>query len=149
MAGQIILSVAYGIDVRPEGDPFVEDAEKVLHALEIGSTQEAALFDMIPWCNICRFLPLFKERHPVFTDSSGSTPYAELVSRSSPQASCAQVVPHCRQCSTDDTRQGEGRSRESPLVSHVHLVSCRCLSVWFTTSHIRLLERLLRRLPQI
>jgi hypothetical protein len=61
MAGQIILSAAYGIDVRPEGDPYVEQAEKVLQALEVGSTQEAALFDTIPWCNICRFLPLFKK----------------------------------------------------------------------------------------
>ncbi|KAH9983874.1 cytochrome P450 [Russula vinacea] len=49
MAGQIILSVAYGIDVRPEGDPYVEQAEKVLQALEIGTTQEASRFDTIPW----------------------------------------------------------------------------------------------------
>ncbi|KAH9983873.1 cytochrome P450 [Russula vinacea] len=49
MAGQIILSVAYGIDVRPEGDPYVEEAEKVLYALKIGSTPEAMLFDTIPW----------------------------------------------------------------------------------------------------
>lgn len=51
MAGQIILSVAYGIDVRPEGDPYVEDAEKVLCALQLGSTQEATIFDTITWCN--------------------------------------------------------------------------------------------------
>ncbi|KAH9983872.1 cytochrome P450, partial [Russula vinacea] len=49
MAGQIILSVAYGIDVRPEGDPFVEDAENVLHALVLGSKPEATLFDIITW----------------------------------------------------------------------------------------------------
>ncbi len=55
MAGQVILSVAYGIDVRPEGDPYVEDAENVLRALQIGSTQEAMLFDTITWCNV---LPL-------------------------------------------------------------------------------------------
>jgi hypothetical protein len=63
MAGQIILSVAYGIDVRPEGDPYVEQAEKVLQALEIGTTQEASRFDTIPWCNIRHFLPLFKEQN--------------------------------------------------------------------------------------
>ena len=51
MAGQIILSVAYGIDVRLEGDPYVEDAENVLHALQLGSTQEATIFDTITWCN--------------------------------------------------------------------------------------------------
>ena len=51
MAGQIILSVAYGIDVRPKGDPYVEDAENVLRALQLGSTQEATIFDTITWCN--------------------------------------------------------------------------------------------------
>lgn len=51
MAGQIILSVAYGIDVRPEGDPYVEQAEDVLRALQIGSTHEANIFDTITWCN--------------------------------------------------------------------------------------------------
>jgi hypothetical protein len=51
MAGQIILSVAYGIDVRPEGDPHVENAENVLRALQLGSTHEATIFDTITWCN--------------------------------------------------------------------------------------------------
>jgi hypothetical protein len=51
MAGQIILSVAYGIDVRPEGDPYVAGGENVLRALQIGSTHDAAIFDTIPWCN--------------------------------------------------------------------------------------------------
>jgi hypothetical protein len=99
MAGQIILSVAYGIDVRPEGDPYVENAENVLHALEIGSAKEATLFDTIPWCNIWPY-----SKNGIFTDLSRSTPYAELVSRSALQTSCPQVVPHRRQCSTDDTR---------------------------------------------
>jgi hypothetical protein len=60
MAGQIILSVAYGIDVRPEGDPYVEDAENVLRAVQLGSTWEATIFDTITWCNT---LPLLKERN--------------------------------------------------------------------------------------
>ena len=63
MAGQIILSVAYGIDVRPEGDPYVADAENVLHALQLGSTYEATIFDTITWCNTLRYLPLSKERN--------------------------------------------------------------------------------------
>jgi hypothetical protein len=50
MAGQVILSVAYGVDVLPEGDPFVKDAENVLQAMEFGSTKQALMFDMIPWC---------------------------------------------------------------------------------------------------
>jgi hypothetical protein len=55
MEGQILLSAAYGIDVRPERDPYVEEAGKVLYALKFGSTQDASLFDTIPWCNNFRF----------------------------------------------------------------------------------------------
>jgi cytochrome P450 len=58
MAGQVILSVAYGIDVRLEGDPFVKDAENVLHAIILGSKPEATLFDTITWCNLYHFLLL-------------------------------------------------------------------------------------------
>ena len=57
MAGQIILSVAYGIDVRPEGDPYVENAESVLRALQLGSTHEATIFDTITWCNTLSLPP--------------------------------------------------------------------------------------------
>ncbi|KAI0299925.1 cytochrome P450 [Russula brevipes] len=49
MTGQGILSVAYGVDVLPEGDPFVEDAENVLRAMAFGSTKQALMFDTIPW----------------------------------------------------------------------------------------------------
>jgi hypothetical protein len=49
MAGEIILSVAYGIDVQPQGDPFVEAAENMLGAMAFSSTKEASLFDLIPW----------------------------------------------------------------------------------------------------
>ena len=55
MTGQVIMSIAYGIDVLPENDPYVADAEKMLQALAAGSTQEAALLDSIPWgmcCNV-------------------------------------------------------------------------------------------------
>ena len=51
MAGQVILSIAYGIDVLPENDPYVADAEKVLRAVAVGTTKEALLLDSIPWCN--------------------------------------------------------------------------------------------------
>ncbi|KAH8978634.1 cytochrome P450 [Lactarius akahatsu] len=49
MAGQVILSVAYGIDVLPENDPYVADAENVLRAITISTTKEALLLDFIPW----------------------------------------------------------------------------------------------------
>jgi hypothetical protein len=88
MAGQIILSVAYGIDVRPEGDPYVEEAEKVLYALKIGSTPEAMLFDTIPWCNYCLIPSFPHSKRGMFTDASGSNPYAKLVPRSELETSC-------------------------------------------------------------
>jgi hypothetical protein len=53
MAGQVILSVAYGIDVQPQGDPFVEDAENMLRAMAFASTKEATLFDIISWRIYC------------------------------------------------------------------------------------------------
>ncbi|KAH9160856.1 hypothetical protein EDB89DRAFT_2034081 [Lactarius sanguifluus] len=45
MAGQVILSIAYGIDVLPENDPYVIDAEN-----------EALLLDSIPWCIYCHLI---------------------------------------------------------------------------------------------
>ena len=150
MAGQIILSVAYGIDVRPEGDPFVEDAENVLQALILGSKPEATLFDTINWCNnfaaICSYVKIGK-----FTDASRSTICAELVSRSALQTLCAKVAPHRRQCSTDATRQGEGGTCAFLRVSRglsfgVRATYCMCDS---PTSHIRLAERLSHRSLQI
>ena len=59
MTGQVMLSVAYGIDVRPEGDPYVEETENALRALTLGSQKGAALFDTATWSN--HFLPLSKE----------------------------------------------------------------------------------------
>ncbi len=53
MVGQTILSIAYGIDVLPENDPSVKNAEALGHASAVGSTKEAALLDLIPWCTCC------------------------------------------------------------------------------------------------
>lgn len=47
------MSIVYGIDALPENDPYVADAEKLLQAFAIGTTQEAALLDAIPWCICC------------------------------------------------------------------------------------------------
>jgi hypothetical protein len=54
MTGQVVMSIAYGIDVLPENDPYVEGAEKMMKAVIAGSTPEAALLDAIPWCICCR-----------------------------------------------------------------------------------------------
>ncbi|KAI0258889.1 cytochrome P450 [Gloeopeniophorella convolvens] len=48
MAGQIILSIAYGINVNPENDSYVASAEETLKAIALASTNEAFLFNSIP-----------------------------------------------------------------------------------------------------
>jgi hypothetical protein len=58
------MSVAYGIEVRPEGGPFLGGAENVLRALALGKSKEASLFDTIPWCICCCLCPHNKR----FTD---------------------------------------------------------------------------------
>lgn len=96
MTGQVMLSVAYGIDVRPEGDPYVEETENALRALTLGSQKGAALFDTATWSN-ATFFPCLKNGISIFTDVSHSTPYAEMVPRSALQTSCAL---HYRSSST-------------------------------------------------
>lgn len=49
MAGQVILAIAYGIDVRPQGDPYVALAEKALHGVSLASSMGGGLFDLVPW----------------------------------------------------------------------------------------------------
>ncbi|KAI9441768.1 cytochrome P450 [Lactarius indigo] len=49
MAGQVILAIAYGIDVRPQGDPYVALAEKALHAVSLATSMGGELFDLVPW----------------------------------------------------------------------------------------------------
>ncbi|KAH9038276.1 cytochrome P450 [Lactarius hengduanensis] len=49
MAGQVILSIAYGIDVLPENDPYVADAENLLRAAVTSTTKEAMLLNFVPW----------------------------------------------------------------------------------------------------
>ena len=50
MLGQVVMSIAYGIDALPENDKYVEGAEKMMKAVAAGSTQEAALLDAMLWC---------------------------------------------------------------------------------------------------
>ncbi|KAI9459666.1 hypothetical protein BJY52DRAFT_1222967 [Lactarius psammicola] len=42
--------ITYEIDVFPENDPYVVDAEKVVQSFAIGTTKDATLLDSIPWC---------------------------------------------------------------------------------------------------
>ena len=54
LAAGDILSVAYGIDVLPENDPYIAESEMLVHALALGTTKEATLLDSMPWCTFCR-----------------------------------------------------------------------------------------------
>lgn len=48
MAGKVILSIAYGIDIAPRGDPNVEVAEKAVGAIIAGSLR-GRIFDLFPF----------------------------------------------------------------------------------------------------
>ncbi|TFK73172.1 cytochrome P450 [Pluteus cervinus] len=48
MAGLVVLSTAYGIDVKPQGDPFIEIAEKAMGGLAKGGNTGTYLVDFIP-----------------------------------------------------------------------------------------------------
>ncbi|KAF5334000.1 hypothetical protein D9758_017535 [Tetrapyrgos nigripes] len=48
MAGNTILSIAYGIEVQPENDPFIDIAEKALHAAALTVNSGSYLVDQLP-----------------------------------------------------------------------------------------------------
>ncbi|KAJ6626137.1 cytochrome P450 [Mycena sp. CBHHK59/15] len=54
MAGMVILSTTYGIDVLPENDPYVDISEKALHAMACAGDSGAYLVDSFP---ILRYVP--------------------------------------------------------------------------------------------
>ncbi|KAJ7498243.1 cytochrome P450 [Mycena galericulata] len=54
MAGEIIMSVAYGINVLPSNDPYAALAEKAMHELAIISVPGKYLVDSIP---ILKYVP--------------------------------------------------------------------------------------------
>lgn len=49
MAGMIILHSAYGIEVQPEDDPYVQMSERALHAMAEAGNAGAYLVDSLPW----------------------------------------------------------------------------------------------------
>ncbi|KAF5335634.1 hypothetical protein D9758_014794 [Tetrapyrgos nigripes] len=48
MAGTTILSIAYGIDVQPENDPFIDIAEKALQSVAFTVSSGSYLVDQLP-----------------------------------------------------------------------------------------------------
>ncbi|KAH9917357.1 cytochrome P450 [Amylocystis lapponica] len=53
-AGAVILSVTYGLDVKPKDDPFIETAERAATALVVSANAGAYLVDSIP---ILKYVP--------------------------------------------------------------------------------------------
>ena len=49
MAGETIISIAYGLDVLPKDDPYVTTAEKGVHPLIVAGVPGAFLVDTFPW----------------------------------------------------------------------------------------------------
>lgn len=48
--GSTILSIAYGIDVREEGDPYVDAAEEVMRAVSETIGPGSFLVNVFPLC---------------------------------------------------------------------------------------------------
>jgi hypothetical protein len=48
MAGMVILSTAYGIDVKPENDPHIDISEKALNAMACTGNRGSFLVDSLP-----------------------------------------------------------------------------------------------------
>jgi len=108
MAGQIILSIAYGINVRPEGDPYVEETENALRALTLGSKKGPALFDTATWIlHMPRWFPgaRFKPRarytngHPL--QAASDKVKAELTSGTAAPSISANMISKLGDHSTE------------------------------------------------
>ncbi|KAI9432002.1 cytochrome P450 [Lactarius indigo] len=94
MAGQVILSIAYGINVLPENDPYVASAERMMQSFAFGTTKEATHLDLL--------------------DSDQN---ANLVSRRPFQALCAGMLPYGRRCCRDKVKRELASGTATPSVS--------------------------------
>jgi hypothetical protein len=62
MAGMIIMYIAYGIEVKSEGDPYVDIAEKSLHAIAKAGNGPAYVVDIVP-IRTCSFRVISEISH--------------------------------------------------------------------------------------
>lgn len=76
MAGKVILSIAYGIDIAPRGDPNVEVAEKAVGAIIAGSLR-GRIFDLFPFRTYDRVFSFFFKSS--FNTWPGSRAHAVVV----------------------------------------------------------------------
>ena len=49
MAGDTIMSVAYGLEVQPDDDPYIKTAEEGVHPLHTAAVPGAFLVDSLPF----------------------------------------------------------------------------------------------------
>jgi len=49
MAGETIISVTYGLPIKPTNDPYIEIAEKAVHQLALAVVPGKYLVDTLPW----------------------------------------------------------------------------------------------------
>jgi len=49
MAGETIISIAYGLDVLPNDDPYITTAEKGVHSAVVAAVPGTFLVDTFPW----------------------------------------------------------------------------------------------------
>jgi hypothetical protein len=54
MAGVTILSIAYGIRIQQENDPYIKTAEDAVHSIAAAAVPGAFLVDSIP---LLRYVP--------------------------------------------------------------------------------------------
>ncbi|KAI9432056.1 cytochrome P450 [Lactarius indigo] len=112
MAGQVILSITYGIDVLPENDPYIADAERLSQSVAIGTSREATLLDTIPWLikmPSCfpgaRFKRYAQEWYPIVAGAV-MTPYdkvkRELASGAATPSVAANIISRLDENSTEE-----------------------------------------------
>lgn len=75
MAGSLIIGVAYGLEVKPKDDPYVETAEKALHAMAMAGNAGSFLVDYIP----IRALAMPHRNHHAHAASFHSEVYSRMV----------------------------------------------------------------------
>lgn len=49
MAGETIMSIAYGLPIQPKDDIYIRTAEQGVHPLVAAAVPGAYLVDMLPW----------------------------------------------------------------------------------------------------
>ncbi|KAJ6592331.1 hypothetical protein B0H19DRAFT_906515, partial [Mycena capillaripes] len=54
MAGMVILSTSYGIDIQPENDPHIDISEKALEAMARATLRGNFMVDALP---ILKYVP--------------------------------------------------------------------------------------------